>query len=117
MKSFRSLEKHVCSLKLAKRLCELGIRQDTYFHWLYDEKNNSWDVCWTDYFDDEERHYPAFTVQDLIDVFSQDLIDIFPDLINYKIIYQENMANVFAEIIIAIIEQTNTDKTMDEDVQ
>ena len=68
--TFRSIEKQVCSLNLAKRLHEIGVRQDTYFHWIHDKKNDLWEVCWSDYLDEDDvPHYAAFTAQDLVDLF------------------------------------------------
>lgn len=108
--TFRSLEKQVCSLKWAKRLSEIGVRQDTYFHWAYDEKNDRWDVCWTDYFDEDEPHYAAFTAQDFIDLFprlfkiarSESEWLFYCEYADMRLGNEENLADVFARILVAI---------------
>lgn len=109
--SFRSLEKHVCSLKWAQRLHELGVRQDSYFHWIYDDKDDRWDVSWTNYFDQDEPHYAAFTAQDFVDLFprlfkfsrsdgSWKFLCEYADMTLHE--NEENIANVFARILVAI---------------
>ena len=65
---FRNFDKNFCSLKWARRLKEIGIRQDTMFHYVWDEKNTQYEICWSfDAYDEE--HYSAYTVQDFIDLF------------------------------------------------
>jgi|GEM_PF-6727121 hypothetical protein len=112
--TFRSLDKHVCSLKWAQRLREIGIRQDTYFHWIYDEKNEIWEVCWSDYFDETDTHCAAFTAQDFIDLFPKYFRMVrnenewgfdfgrTSDYAETSLKEDENLANVFARILIAI---------------
>ena len=73
MSNEMSLEKQVCSLELAKRLRELGVKQESLFWWMYFEptpakyhdgeykirygKGNS---CW--------EHISAFTVAELLNM-------------------------------------------------
>lgn len=56
------LEKQVCSLELARRLKELGVKQESMFAWA-EFPDRSWRVV----FDDETKGYdaPAFTVAEL----------------------------------------------------
>lgn len=62
------LEDQVCSLALAKRLKELGVRQNGHFHWVYfDWTNDKWIVFHFPH-EDEPKHfdcYSAFTVAEL----------------------------------------------------
>lgn len=112
---FRSLEKQVCSLVWSKRLMEIGIRQDTYFHWVYNSKAEVWDVSWTDYFDEDEIHYAAFTVQDFVDLFPR-IFNIlrcenrwrfYCEASDMHLKDEENVANVFARILISITKNKN----------
>lgn len=71
------LEDQVCSLEYAKRLKELGVRQESVFYWCGKEndvhllgcglenyeRGNAWSV--DDYY--SEFRYSAFTVAELID--------------------------------------------------
>lgn len=120
---FRTLDKHVCDLKWAKRLKEIGIRQDTYFQWLYDAKNDKWDVAWYDFCDEDEIHCAAFTAQDFIEIFPK-LFKVARNL-NKWLFYceyadmdlpnEDNLANVFARILIAITKNKKEQKRIDHD--
>ena len=55
------LEKQVCSLELAKKLKELGVRQESIFYW---EKRDGWELV-DDPYDDQFELYSAFTVAEL----------------------------------------------------
>jgi hypothetical protein len=113
--AFRSLEKQVCSLKWAKRLREIGIRQDTYYQWIYDYKNDSWDICASDYYDEDTVHVAAFTAQDFIDLFPhlftfkrrEDQWIFSCDKIDMQVHDEENLADVFARILITITKNKN----------
>lgn len=116
--TFRSLEKHVCNLKWSTRLWQLGIRQDTFFHWIYDKKNEIWEVTWTNYFDEDENHYAAFTVQDFVDLFprffkisrSDNEWKFYCEAADMHLENEDNMANVFARILVAITKNKTTEK-------
>ncbi len=118
--TFRSLDKQVCSVKWAKRLKEIGIRQDTYFHWIYDEKNDIWEVSWTDYFDETDIHCSAFTVQDFVDLFprlfkvarSENQWKFYCEYADMSLDDEPNMANVFARILISISKNKNEVKRL-----
>src|ERR1051325_10817319 len=56
------LEQQVCSLELAKRLRELGVKQESYFYWFFEEYNHE-PVGWR--IQTEEGDYSAFTVAEL----------------------------------------------------
>jgi hypothetical protein len=109
---FRNLEKQVCSLKWAQRLAEDGVRQDTYFQWIYDEKAEKWDVAWTSYldFDADERHYAAFTVQDFIDIFpklfkfarSDNEWKFYCEAFDGHLEGETNLADIFARVLLTI---------------
>lgn len=68
--SSKSFDKNFCDLHLAKKLKEIGVSQDTIFHYVWDEKNSCFEICWSD--DDEieyeAENYSAYTIQDLFDV-------------------------------------------------
>jgi len=107
--SFSNFDKHFCDLKWAKRLKEIGIRQDTCFHYVWDSKNETYEICWSsDGYDDE--HYAAFTAQDFIGIFprlfkiarSETEWKFYCEYADMHLPDEENLANVFARILIAI---------------
>lgn len=122
--TFKTLDKHVCSLKWAQKLFEIGVRQDTYFHWIYDEKNEVWEVCWSDYYDEQDKHVAAFTAQDFIDLFpklfrlarseSEWKFDFgrHSDFAEMSLKEDENLANVFARMLITITKDKNAKKRL-----
>lgn len=65
------LENQVCSLEQAKRLKELGIRQDNEFYWVFDKHvcgeqtkvTYRWDIGFED--EDFRPNWSAFTVAEL----------------------------------------------------
>jgi hypothetical protein len=107
--TFRNFDKNFCDLKWSKRLKEIGIRQDTCFHYVWDCKNQIFEICWSsDSYDDE--HYSAFTAQDFIELFPR-LFKIARSDKEWKFYCEhadmhlhddENLANVFARILISI---------------
>lgn len=116
--TFRDLEKNVCSRKWAERLKEIGVRQDTYFFWMYDKKQERWDVGWSDYFDEDDIYCAAYTVQDFVDLFPR-LFKFARDGHEWKFYCEyadmhleneEKLADVFARILIAITKNKGQDK-------
>lgn len=65
------IEKQVCSLELAKRLKELGVKQESYFTWCINSgkaellHNHSVALAVRDKLHDFEGNYSAFTVAEL----------------------------------------------------
>jgi hypothetical protein len=67
------LENQVCSLELAKRLKELGVKQESLFYWCQMEKptRTAWDIRGEKFIDDykytsrELKYISAFTVAEL----------------------------------------------------
>ncbi len=72
------LEQQVCNLELAKKLKELGVKQESYFtwvHWRDDSEDDGWDV----YHFDNPSHtmgvdYSAFTVAELGELLPDNVI-------------------------------------------
>lgn len=55
------MEKYVCSLELAKRLKELGVRQESEFYWLVNDMTRLVQFIGSEY----GEYYSAFTVGEL----------------------------------------------------
>lgn len=58
-----NLESQVCSLELSKRLNELGVKQDSLFHWW--EKENKLGIYYGNIVNDPILQWSAFTVAEL----------------------------------------------------
>lgn len=107
--SFRNLDKNFCSLKWAQRLKEIGVRQDTMFHYVWDEKNVCYEICWSHDSYDEE-HYSAFTAQDFVDLFpklfkfarSDGEWKFYCEYADMHLRDETKLADVFARILVAI---------------
>ena len=63
------LEDQVCSVELAKRFKELGVKQGSYFHWISPEFSEGFHLYHFDEWEDAARQkyetYSAFTVAEL----------------------------------------------------
>ncbi len=61
-----NLQDQVTSLELSKRLKELGVKQDSLFHWFSSQRKNiqCWGVMYSTY-DDIPDRYSAFTSSEL----------------------------------------------------
>ncbi len=116
--TFRSLEKQVCTLKWAQRLKEIGVRQDTFFHWVYDKKNERWDVAWADEWDEEDVYCAAFTAQDFVDLFpklfkfarNDKEWKFYCEYADMHLNDENNLADVFARILVSITKNKNERK-------
>ncbi len=124
--SFRTLEKQVCSLKWAKRLHEIGVRQDTYFHWVFFEGQKDWNVTFfaensIDHLTDYDERYAAYTVQDFIDIFpklfkvarSDNEWKFLCEAVDMHLKDEDNMANVFARFLISITKNKDEKKRIE----
>ncbi len=61
-----NLQDQVTSLELSKRLKELGVKQNSLFHWFSNKRDNvqCWDIMYSTY-DDIPDRYSAFTSSEL----------------------------------------------------
>jgi hypothetical protein len=120
--TFRNLEKHVCSPRWAQRLKEIGVRQDTIFQWTYNEFHHEWSLVRTNYIPDiSEIKSPicaAFMIQEFIDIFprlfrvsrNDDQWRFYCEVIDTHCEEPDNLANVFARILITITKNKNDPK-------
>lgn len=67
-KSFSHFDNNFCSFKWAVFLKECGVRQDTSFHYVVNEKNDKPVLAWSSYNYDGET-YAAFTIQEFVELF------------------------------------------------
>lgn len=113
------IDNHFCDLKWAKRMKEIGIRQDTVFHYVWDDKNEVFEICWShDEYDTE--HYAAFTAQDFVGIFpsffkiarNESQWKFSCEYADMNLHDEENLANVFARILVAITKYKSMDKRL-----
>jgi hypothetical protein len=69
------LEKQVCSLDLAKRLKELGVKQESLFYWCKENKENPRFFIAEGYQEEDLRICSAFTVAELGEMLPYNLDD------------------------------------------
>lgn len=70
------IENHVVNLELSKRLKELGLNKPSLFYWIYDEKNEKWDLWFTDDSPDENNQYnyiAAYVATELLNELPENL--------------------------------------------
>lgn len=86
------LEDQVCSLKLAKRLKELGVKQESQFYWINPPNAFPWYLRWiktngrpSQTMLDDGRAVSAFTVAELG--------EMLPDIETYKVSNAWNIKN------------------------
>jgi hypothetical protein len=79
------LEKQVCSLELARKLKELGVKQESLFYWVGEEKDNLFLSQQTKFIygsapDLSEAEYPfvysAFTVVELGEMLPEKIVEV-----------------------------------------
>ena len=68
LKDSNAFDKNFCSFNWALLLKECGVRQDTVFHYVWDDKNDKYELTW-DGFPYSEENIAAYTSQELIDLF------------------------------------------------
>jgi hypothetical protein len=118
--TLKCFDKNFCDLRWAQRLKEIGLRQDTTFHYVWDDKNDRFEICWSDDHesDYESETYAAYTVQDFVDLFPRLFKFSRSDnewkfICEYADIHLENeekLANVFARILISITKNKSSPK-------
>lgn len=117
--SFKDFDKNFCSLKWAKRLKEIGVRQDTVFHYVWDAKNDQFEICWSSEPYDEEN-YSAFTAQDFVDLFPKLFKfarkdhewKFYCEAADMHLANEYKLADVFARILISITKDKNEKKRL-----
>ena len=57
------LESQVCSIEYSKRLCELGVKQESLFYYEYITLTEEWHITWEN--NSSDSNYSAFTVAEL----------------------------------------------------
>jgi hypothetical protein len=107
--NFKDFDKNFCSLQWAKRLKEIGVRQDTMFHYVWDDKNDQFEITWSNEpYDDE--NYSAFTIQDFVDLFpklfkfarNDHEWKFYCEAADMHLANENKLADVFARILVAI---------------
>ncbi len=117
--SFKNFDKNFCSLQWAKRLKEIGVRQDTTFHYVWDSKNDCFEVCWSTAPYDNEN-YAAFTIQDFVDIFpklfkfarNDNEWKFYCEYADMHLDDENRLADVFARILVAITKNKDEKKRL-----
>ena len=108
------LENQVCSFKLANKLKELGVKQESLFYWMSyyaspNMKGNTWHVDYpVDY---DGKHYPrpsnteisAFTVAELGEMLPEKIEATIEMLTLYKEMENDTEANARAKMLICLL--------------
>lgn len=127
------IENHVCSLEFSKKLKKLSVKQFSIFSWIYDYKNEIWEV-WQDgienFKETDENYEPAeninsaFTSTELLELLPKDIMinnteyfinlliglddfTIYYDAVNDNINFifsNKNLCNALAEMLICLME-------------
>lgn len=107
--SFGKFESNFCSFKWSVFLKECGVRQDTAFHYVWDSKNDIYEICWSG-FPYEAESYSAYTIQEFIDLFPKefklirddDEWRLFVNQADASMECEEKLVDVFARILITL---------------
>ncbi len=107
--SFRNFEKNFCSVKWAQRLKEIGVRQDTAFHYVWFKESQEFRILRVENFLYTEC-CSAFTVQDFVDLFpklfkfarSGNEWKFYCEGADMHLKDEDRLADVFARILVSI---------------
>lgn len=88
-----NLEQQVCSLELAKKLKELGVKQESLFWWRHDDVDGWWPGHWEGL--PGAEHCSAFTVAELGEMLpkEENLVTMFFENGRCQICLQGNVEN------------------------
>lgn len=115
--SFGKFDKNFCSFKWAVFLKECGVRQDTAFHYVWDTKNDIYEICWSGYPYNEES-YAAYSIQEFVELFPKEfkLIreskkwSLYLMQADLSMAEEENLVDVFARMLITLTKNKNQSK-------
>lgn len=116
-KSFSNFENNFCSFKWAVFLKECGVRQDTSFHYVWDEKNDKYEICWSGY-PYEDECYAAYTIQEFVELFPKEF-KLYRENDSWRMYVtqadasmgdEEKLVDVFARILITLTKNKNQSK-------
>jgi len=79
-----NLEDQVCSLELAKKLKELGVKQKSFFYYELISLTNEYHVSWD--FSDGKGEYSSFTVAELLELLPFEIFNNF----NYGLVIKKS---------------------------
>ena len=71
------LEQQVCNLELAKKLKELGVKQESLWYWVHNKIKDDWKLtiltqCFKDHPESWE-YYSAFTVSECLVIYGEEI--------------------------------------------
>lgn len=92
------LEDQICCLEYAKRLKELGVKQESLLVWAYSTVTMSHDI---EFYNNESPYgnsYSAYTVAELLDLLPESLPESAESVILQKVnVYPNNIVTYFCE--------------------
>lgn len=121
MNSFGQFESNFCSFKWSVFLKECGVRQDTAFHYVWDPKNDKYEICWSGLPYNEEC-YAAYTIQEFVDLYPKEFklyrdsnqwtLHVTKDHISADASMddEEKLVDVFARILITLTKNKSQTK-------
>jgi hypothetical protein len=92
-----TLEQQVCSLELAQKLKELGVKQESLFHWSRGDDHGGLEVRYRQYVSDKDgepvEHCSAFTVAELGQILPEreNIVTMFLGNGSCQIAFQESL--------------------------